>query len=84
MAELFDCWFVEGELDWKNSYGNQYLKNDKFKKTRVKHNVSHDEAATWHQSMEVFNMARDAWKRGLEASYYWTMATDDEAWDMHG
>lgn len=39
MGKKFDCLFVEGELDWKNS-GFSYLKNEKFKSTKTKSNVS--------------------------------------------
>lgn len=70
--ELFDCWFVEGELDPRH-YG-RYMQNTRHKVERVKHNVTWHEATAWHTSKEVHDRARQSRRAGLTPSFFINIA----------
>ena len=77
MNRKFDCWFVEGELNWKDG-GFAYLMNKKYKRIKTRHNVSLKEAQAWLKSAECFKMNALARKKGLDTSYFCTIALDQD------
>ena len=88
--QLFDCMITCGErdLDW---YG-QYKKGTVIREV-VKHNVTHEEALAWHGSVECMKRVRelqdigrkkfgkDHWMK-WNVSYFWTIATKDQSWEV--
>lgn len=76
--ELFDCWMIQGQLDYNSCLLGKYLKNKKYKRIKVLHNVSAEEAKAWCDSP-------DTWKKIMEietndpslyVSHFWTTAED--------
>lgn len=77
MAErLYDCFVDQGEVD--NPLFGHWIKNDKFKSTRVLHNVSEKVAIQWHQ-YQGWNMVFDIEREhpDLYVCHYITFASND-------
>ena len=80
--ELFDCIITYGELD-SDQYG--HYKEGTIGREIVKHNLTREEAQTWHGSAECMkrvheleNLGRkkfgkDHWMK-WSVSYFWTLA----------
>ena len=74
--KLFDCWLQQGEVD--NPLCGRWIKNKKFKSTRVMHNVSEAAAKSWCRTLGYFMEEKIRLKHpDLTVCHFFTLAEND-------